>query len=320
MTPNNCRDTPRAFVRSLEELGYILATGNKPYVLVDRFGNMNSLPKLIDDKKVRTKDVCAFLDKQYPKDSLPTVDEARALAAGHRAAMELFRKDEKRAAREAVEKERCEELQRKQQPRRQSVEREAKGLADGQWQARQEFSGGQKRERMAFRQGYLQQSRSIRGDRAVHRPTGLAAFIGRIPGVELITKKIHQYRDATRYKLFLSQKQELTDRQQRDAKAFDRRQALERATTERCLHALDRVEKRELRALETSLVKERRIEERERTGRAQPPSEPAQTRKEEFNKAAESHLTCRRSSGGQARNPRRLMLTNSTGWQRRPSI
>ncbi|MBV9694875.1 MAG: relaxase/mobilization nuclease domain-containing protein, partial [Alphaproteobacteria bacterium] len=68
----NRRDTPRAFVRSLEELGYILATGERPYVLVDRYGNMNSLPKLIDDKTVRTKDVRAFLEKKYPKDSLPT--------------------------------------------------------------------------------------------------------------------------------------------------------------------------------------------------------------------------------------------------------
>src|SRR6202034_699470 len=102
-------------------------------------------------------------------------------------------------------------------PRRQSVELEAKGLNGRQRQDRQEFSAQQKQERMAFRQGYLRESRSIRSDRAAHRPTGLAAFIGRITGVELITKKIHQYRDATRYKLFLAQRKELADRQQREA-------------------------------------------------------------------------------------------------------
>jgi hypothetical protein len=160
-------------------------------VLVDRCGNMNSLPKLIDDKKVRTKEVRAFLEKKYPKDSLPTVEEARALAAAHRAAMELFSKKEERAAREAVEKERREDLQRRQQPRRQVVEQEAKALAGRQLQVRQEFSERQKQERMAFRQSYLQESRRIRRDRAAHRPAGLAAFIGRITGVELITKKIH---------------------------------------------------------------------------------------------------------------------------------
>ena len=244
---------------------------------------MNTLPKLIDDKKVRTKDVRAFLEKKYPKDSLPTVDEARALAAGHRAAMELFSKNEERAAREATGKQRREELLSKQQPRRLTVEQEAKGLADRQRQARHEFSERQKQERMAFRQGYLQESRSIRRDRAAHRPTGLAAFIGRITGVELITKKIHEYRDATRYKLFLAQKKELADRQQREAAALDRRQQLETLTMQRRLHALDRVEKRELRSLETTLTKERRIEDRERTGRAPPPPEPVPTYTDEAN-------------------------------------
>ena len=102
---------------------------------------------------------------------------------------------------------------------------------------------------MAFRQGYLQESRRIRLDRAAHRPTGLAAFIGRITGVELITKKIHEYRDATRYKLFLAQKKELAERQQREAAALDRRQELEALTMQRRLRALEQVEKRELRSL-----------------------------------------------------------------------
>jgi hypothetical protein len=270
----NRRDTPRAFVRSLEDMGYILATGERPYVLVDRFGNMNALAKLIDDKAVRVKHLREFLSKDFPTDSLPTVEEARALASAHRAAMELFRKNEERANREAVEKQRHGELQRRQQPRRRDVEQEAKGIVDRQRQARQEFSGRQKHERLAFRQGYLQESRRIKLDRAAHRPQGLAAFIGRVTGVELITKKIHEYRDATRYKLFLAQKKELAERQQRDAAALDRRQQLEALTMRRRLHALGLVEKRELRSLETTLVKERRIEDRERTGRVPPP--PAQ--------------------------------------------
>jgi hypothetical protein len=258
-------------------MGYILATGERPYVLVDRFGNMNALAKLIDDKAVRVKHLREFLGKDYPTDSLPTVDEARALAAAHRAAMELFRRGEERASREAVEKERREDLQRRQQPRRRDVEQEAKTLAARQRYAGQEFSQRQKQERMAFRQSYLQESRRVKLDRAAHRPTGLAAFIGRVTGVDLITKKIHQYRDAARYKLFLTQKEELAERQQRDAAALDRRQQLEALTMQRRLHALDLVEKRELRSLETTLLKERRIEDRERTGRTPSPPEPVLT-------------------------------------------
>ena len=271
------RDNARSFVRSLEAMGYTLATGRRDYVLVDMYGFQKTLPRLIDDKKVRIEHVREFLGKDYPKDSLPGVDEALALAAAHRAARELFRKDENRAAREAKEKQRREELRRQQQPRRQGVEREAKSLDDRQRQVRQEFSARQKQERMAFRQRYLQESRSIKLDRAAHRPQGLAAFIGRITGVELITKKIHEYRDATRYKLFLAQKKELADRQQRDAATFERRQELERAKIQWRLRALEQLEKREARSLETKLLKERRVEDRERTGRAPPSPEPVLT-------------------------------------------
>src|SRR5579863_9214842 len=168
------RDTPRSFVRELESMGYTLATGRRDYVLVDLYGNMKALPRLIDDKKVRTKDVREFLDKDFPKDSLPTVEEARGLAAAHRAAMELFEKNERRAAREAQEKQRREDLQVRQQPRRQGVVQDEKALSERQREARQQFSARQWGERAALRQGYLQESRRIKAERAANRPTGLA--------------------------------------------------------------------------------------------------------------------------------------------------
>lgn len=270
------RDTPRSFVRALEAMGYTLATGRRDYVLVDMYGFQKTLPRLIDDKRVRIDDVRKFLGKDFPKDSLPHVDEALALAAAHRAAQELFRKEEDRAAREVKDKQRREELRRQQQPRRAAVEQEAKVHSGKQRATRLAFSQMQKQERIAFRHGYLQESRRIKLDRAAHRPRGLAAFIGRVTGVELITKKIHQYRDATRYKLFVAQKKELTDRQQRDAATFERRQELESAKIQWRLRALDQLEKRELRSLETKLLKERRIEDRERTGRTPLPPEPVQ--------------------------------------------
>ena len=92
-------DGARAFVRALEELGYVLATGKRPYVLVDLYGEMNALPKLIDDRAVRTKDIRAFLERDFPAESLPSVDEARALVAQHRQAIEDFRKAQGQADR-----------------------------------------------------------------------------------------------------------------------------------------------------------------------------------------------------------------------------
>ena len=91
-----------------------------------RYVRLSEKPaRLIDDKKVRIEDVRKFLGKDFPKDSLPSVEEALALAAAHRAAQELFRKDEERTAREIIEKQRRVELQRKQQPRRLAVEQKA---------------------------------------------------------------------------------------------------------------------------------------------------------------------------------------------------
>ncbi len=285
------RDNPRAFVRSLEDMGYILATGTRDYVLVDLYGNMNSLPKLIDDKEVRTKDLREFLGKEFPKDSLPSVDEARALAAGHRAAMELFRKDENRAAREAKENARREALQRRQQDRRAPVEQESKGLIARQRQVRSDLATQHKGERAALRQGYLQESKRIRLDRAAHRPQGLAAFIGRITGVELITKKVHQYRDKTRFAAHLTRKRGLTEDQQREAASLERRQSLETLTMERRLRALVLVEERELRSLENTLLKDRRIEDRERSGRQPAPIEPSRDpHTDVFNKAAKKPI------------------------------
>jgi len=282
------RDTPRALVRSLEDMGYILATGTRDYVLVDLYGNMNSLPKLIEDKKVRIKQVREFLAKEFPKDSLPSVDEARSLVAAHRHAMELFRSNEERAAQEARQKGQCEALQRKQQDRRAPLEQESRALAARQRQAGHEVATRQKESRATLRQGYLQETKRIRLDRSAHRPQGLAAFLGRITGVELITKKIHQYRDKTRFDAFAAQKRELTERQQRETSALTRQQELQTLTAQRRLRALELVEQRELRSLETALLKERRIEERKRTGREPSPIEPSPAHMDLFNDALKS--------------------------------
>lgn len=286
----NRRDTPRAFIRSLEDMGYILATGRRDYVLVDLYGNMNSLPKLIDDRAVRTKHVREFLGKDFPKDSLPSVDEARALASAHRSAMELFSKNEERAVREAREKERRTELERRQQPRRAGLEQEAKTLADSQLQARHGLSERQKDAHTASRLGYLQERRRIRTERSLNRPRGLAAFLGRISGVELITRKVQQYRDRKRWDDFRAGKKEVAERQKHEAADLARRHELQTLTMQRRLRALELVEQRERKSLETTLLKERRIGERERSGRAPPALEPTPTHTDAFNEAAKKPI------------------------------
>src|SRR6185312_14622557 len=95
-----------------------------------------------------------------------------------------------------------------------------------------------------------------------------------------------QYRDRTRYAAHVTRSRDLTERQNRESKEFERRQSLERLAMERRLKALELVEQRERKSLEVALIKERRIEDRERQEGSRAPQEPARTRSEEFNEAA----------------------------------
>jgi hypothetical protein len=145
-------DSPRAFVRALESMGYVLATGNRPYVLVDMYGTMNALPKMIDDRSVRTKDIRAFLEKEFPPEQLPTVEEARALVAEHRKAREEFAK--------AQESDRAlQKLEAAQSVRRQKLVAAQTSLRERHRQERAALAREQLEARRTLRAGYLAQTR-----------------------------------------------------------------------------------------------------------------------------------------------------------------
>ncbi|SOC41914.1 relaxase/mobilisation nuclease-like protein [Rhizobium subbaraonis] len=248
-------DSPKAFVRALEDLGYVLATGNRPYVLVDIYGGMNALPKLIDDRSVRTKDIRAFLEKEFPPESLPTVDEAKALVAQHRKAREQF-------ARARDDGAQVEKLARAQAARRAPVE-----AARAEMVARQERErAAQLREHLAARQalraGYLTESVRVREQREEVRPTGLAAFLGRVTGVSAIIRRVQRYKDAKRYLVFRESKHGLAAGQRVEAALLQRRHELQALDVNRQLKALSAVETREHKALEESIVREQRLKER----------------------------------------------------------
>ena len=116
--------------------------------------------------------------------------------------------------------------------------------ADQQRHARHQHSERQKADRLAFRPGFLQESRRIKIDCAANGPKGLAEFLGRITEVALITQKMQQFRDATRYRAFLAHKKEMAERQQHETSAFERKLVLETLTMQRRLRALELVEQR----------------------------------------------------------------------------
>ncbi|MEE9909972.1 hypothetical protein LWV33_22685 [Brucella intermedia] len=223
-------DSPKAFVRALEDLGYMLATGNRPYVLVDIYGGMNALPKLIDDRSVRTKDIRAFLAQEFPPESLPTVDEAKALVAQHRKAREQF-------AKAGDDGEQLEKLARAQAARRAPVE-----AARAEMVARQEREReAQMREHLAARQalrtGYLAEVAWVRQQREEARPTGLAAFLGRVTGVSAIIHRVQRYKDAKRYIVFRESKQGLAAGQRVETALLQRRHECKRSLRTTCVLA-----------------------------------------------------------------------------------
>jgi hypothetical protein len=248
-------DSPKAFVRALEDLGYVLATGNRPYVLVDMYGGMNALPKLIDDRSVRTKDILTFLEKEFPPESLPTVDEAKALVAQHRKAREQFAKARDDGAQ-------VEKLVRAQAARRAPVEAARAEMVARQEREREALLREQLAARQVLRAGYLTESARVREQCEEARPTGLAAFLGRVTGVSAIIHRVQRYKDAKRYLAFRESKQELAAGQRVEAALLQRRHELQALDMNRQLKALSAVEARERKALEESLVREQRLKDR----------------------------------------------------------
>ncbi|KRT56444.1 relaxase/mobilization nuclease domain-containing protein [endosymbiont of Ridgeia piscesae] len=255
-------DSPKAFIQALAERGYILATGKRPYVLIDFYGGMNALPKMINDKSVRTKDIRAFLEKDYPPESLPSVDEARELVAKHRKEIEAHAKSEQYADELA-------ELKRSQEARRAGLEKAKSALKQRQHKSRNDLAARHKAERDALRSAHLAETRRIREARARNRPGELGRTFGRISGFTMLRKALHNYQDRKRTKAFLKQRKQLKDLQFKERLALARRLEMQTLDMKRKLRALEQVEKRELRSLEEAMRREAHCQGR--GGRTQMP-------------------------------------------------
>jgi hypothetical protein len=245
-------DTPAAFVQALSRQGYILATGKRPYVLIDIYGEMNALPRLIDDKRVRAKDIRAFLEKDFPPESLPTVEEAGALAARHRKNFEAHRDHEQKA--EALA-----QLGKAQAQRRQKVEEQQRVLRQRQHREQEVQASEHRAARDAQRSAYLAQVRAIKAERRQEWPQGLTAILGRFAGIELIRKYVHKYQDRRRLRAFLGERGALQDEQAQQRRNLLRRHELQALDVGRKARALDQIDKREQKSLEESLRTDQRI-------------------------------------------------------------
>jgi len=252
-------DNARAFVNALEEAGYILARGrNKTrVVLVDIYGHVTALTRLIDDPGVKAKDVRTFLGEDYAADKLPSVEEAKNQAAARLKAIEDFE-----TAR--GENEQTNALIEQQAVRRAQFEKQLAQIKKVHHEERLDLAAAHKTARQKQKSDYLAAIRRIRLRRARRRPRGLAAFLGRVTGVTLITKKVHRYRDHKRYEAYLADRTALKRIQQRQRDALVRRHKLQAADLNRNLRALRQIEQRERATVEQSWrqLQRRRINDR----------------------------------------------------------
>jgi hypothetical protein len=252
-------DNARAFVRALEESGYVLATGNRPYVLVDLYGEMNALPKLIDDRAVRTRDLRAFLERDFPVESLPSVDEAKALVAQHRLAIEDFGKAQ-------VQADRVDALKTAQAQRRRVLEAEQASMRARHALERDNLEARQHGERQALHAKHDAEEKRVQDERGGRRTGGLVGALARVSGFNALRRQFDKHRDKRRHGRFVEELRALDEPQAQVRLELQRRHEAQSLDMDRRLRALAQVEARELKSLETALVKEQRVKTRARGG------------------------------------------------------
>lgn len=248
-------DDARSFVQALGERGYILATGKRPYVLVDLYGGMHALAKLIDGKTVRTKDLRAFLEKEFPEDSLPSVEEAEELSAQHRKQIEHSRKADRLGDQLA-------ELTHAQQIRRLGLTQERVALAHQHRGAREKLIERHRAERHLQRREHVERMESVRVKRHDIRAKGLAGFLGKVTGVTAIRRAIHRYRDGKYLEAQRLQRVQLSRKQESEKKQMAERQQRQLLSADKKIAGLDKIDKREIKALERDEVRLARVQQR----------------------------------------------------------
>lgn len=220
-------DTGANFLRALEERGYFLARGDRrAYVVVDLYGEVHSLARQIDG--ATTKDVKARL-ADYPLENLPDAHKAQEFARQKRDAMK-----EPAPSREQQAARRRATLAQTHQQRRAALDVKREAL--------------EHRQRVED-EALLREHRTINARmadlRRETRPRGLAAWLGRVTGIQALIDRRHQKQDRARMKEQIQKMQALQRRHARELREFRRH-----------YRVLERLEQRESKSLETALRRE----------------------------------------------------------------
>jgi hypothetical protein len=230
----NTTRTGEDFIRALAAKDFYLARGDRRgYVVVDLAGEIHSLSRQI--KGARGKDITDRLSS-VPLDKLPTAERAQAYAKQVRD----FRRQEIDRAGQTKDRDTLTPDQRRDQLRRQHAGRRA--ALDGE---RDKLTLRQAKERGQLALMQAAENAGITATRQEKKPSRITAFLMRVTGINLIVDIRQRAQDKGRARQHDEQ-----------VKALDHRQDHERRESGRHYRALERVERRELRSLETTLRRE----------------------------------------------------------------
>lgn len=248
-------DSAEAFVGALEDHGYILATGKRPYVLVDIYGHTNALPRMIDDKSVRAKDIVAFLEKDFPTkppvpgengpDPIISVEDAKELAARHRAEREQHRKVEQNAGQLEI-------LEASQQKRREKLARQHAEVRQRQEEEKHALALENTARVQVMIAAHAKQDFEVQFRRAQSAPSGLAGFLARVSGVAYVRKQLHLRDDRKRHEQQRDDRRRLEQQNEDRRRKMDHIQELVKIEQRRKEHALEQTFARERRSLQTT--------------------------------------------------------------------
>ena len=218
-------DTATTFLRALEERGYYLAQGDRrAYVIVDRFGEIHSLTRQIED--ARAKDVAARL-ADLPLDKLPHASRAQ----------EFIRT---RLEKQAVRAFQMEASQRwltlRQSQQQRSAALDAK---------RKDMETRHRTQQQALLTRQVRAASEIENKRREREAKGLAGFFRKVTGIDSLIRKKHEKQDKTRNTKDIEAMQTLKRRQQRELQDVKQQS-----------RALTSVEKWEARSLRTKIKRE----------------------------------------------------------------
>jgi len=213
-------DTPSAFVAALSDNGYILSQGRRPYRLVDYYGGVHSLPKMIDDKQVRLDDVKSFLALDFPNEDLPTVEEAQDLAKKHRDQDKIVHKKEEHAEQREI-------LLRGQDERAHKLQTEIADVRQQHLIEREAERQQRKTDRAALEQQQIKTNMEIEFKRQQNDRSGVVAILAKMSGAAFVRRLLHEREDRKRSEFQFQDRVRLETNQREERQKIELRQGLE---------------------------------------------------------------------------------------------